>query len=120
MAFMSFANIALASDTRNCANQAVYRINEETTPLCMAICKRDVEVVKKLLVYGADVNQVSQGKTPLMMAARYNNVEIIKLLLEKGASLKTKDERGYDAIKYAELSGSKEAADYLKEVSKKK
>jgi len=122
MAFMSFVNIAVAANVYNPTNNpAVYTVvNEETSPLCMAICKRDVEVVKKLISYGADVNQVSQGKTPLMMAARYNNVEILKLLIENGANLRAKDERGNDALKYAEQSGAKEAAAYIKEISAKK
>lgn len=120
MAFMSLANIAFAADGRNLINnQTVYTVNEDTSPLCMAICKRDVDGVRKLISYGVDVNQESQGKTPLMLAARYNSVEIIKLLLEKGAKLNRKDERGQDALKYAELSGAKEAAAYLREISKK-
>lgn len=121
MAFMSFLNVAVAANTYSPAkNHTVFTVNEETSPLCMAICKKDIEVVKKLISYGADVNQFSQGKTPLMLAARYNNVEIIKLLIESGAKLKAKDEKGNTALKYAELSGANDAAAYLREISAKK
>ena len=39
--------------------------------------------------------------TPLMIAARYNNCEIIKVLIDNGADLKTKDEKGLTALKFA-------------------
>jgi ankyrin repeat protein len=80
----------------------------------MAICKGDVATVKKLLEYGANVDEKSNGLTPLMIAARYNQVEIISLLLEKGADVKAKDEKGITALKYAEASNAKDAAVVLK------
>ena len=51
-----------------------------------------------------------------MLAARYNKVEIIKVLLDKGAKLDAKDERGFTALKYAELSNANEAIALLKHV----
>lgn len=47
-------------------------------PLHRAICKGDIEKVKKCIEYGADVNKIARKMTPLMLAARYNHVEIIK------------------------------------------
>ncbi len=85
------------------------------TPLCTAIFKGDFETVKKFIEYGADVNEVSNGMTPLMFAARYNKVAIVKFLLDNGADKKVKDEKGYTAIKYAELSNSTEALAILKQ-----
>ncbi|MFC6877000.1 ankyrin repeat domain-containing protein [Flavobacterium myungsuense] len=64
---------------------------------------------KKFVEYGADLNEKSNGMTPLMVAARYNKVEIIKFLLEHGADRISKDEKGFTALKYAELSSVKEA-----------
>ena len=49
-----------------------------------------------------------------MLAARYNQVEIIKFLLEKGADVSAKDERGYNAFKYAEMSKATDALLLLK------
>ena len=105
IALISFTNFSFATATT---------IIEETTPLCLAISKGETDLVKKFVEYGIDVNQESNGMTPLMMAARYNKVEIIKLLVSKGADLKTRDENGFTALRYAQLSNAKEAADFLK------
>jgi len=70
-----------------------------------------------MIELGSDVNQKSLGMTPLMYAARYNRVEIMKLLIDEGANVKTRDKKGYTAMKFAELSNAKEAVALLKEVS---
>ena len=88
----------------------------KNTPLCIAIQKGEIDLVKKLIEYGADVNEKSFGMTPLMVAARYNKVEIIKILLEKGAKQNEKNEKGFTALKYAQLSYAKEAESFLKSV----
>mgnify|MGYP006191513899 CR=1 FL=1 len=54
--------------------------------------------------------------TPLMIAARYNRVEIIKLLIASGARTYEKNEKGYTALKYAELSNASEAIALLKDL----
>jgi ankyrin repeat protein len=110
---ISFSNISFASngivgiDTKKI-------VLDDTTPLCLAISKGEIELVKKFIEYGINVNQESNGMTPLMMAARYNKVEIIKFLLSKGANLKTRDENGFTALRHAERSNAKEAAALLK------
>ena len=116
LALVVFTNIALA--TNNTAapialptEMAAY----EVTPLCNAIVKGDIETVKKFIEYGADVNESTNGTTPLMLAARYNKVEILKLLLEKGAKTGAKDERGYTALQYAQLSNASDAVAILKQ-----
>ncbi|SFB24287.1 Ankyrin repeat-containing protein [Flavobacterium swingsii] len=115
LALVAFANESFASNL-NVSN----KINVETiynpTPLCNAIIKGDFETVKKFIEYGADVNQTSDGMTPLMLAARYNKVEIVKILLDKGARLDEKNERGYTALNYAEMSKSVDVLDFLKKV----
>ena len=47
--------------------------------------------------------------TPLMVAARYNHPEIIRLLLSNGADINKKNDKGWTALKFAELSNAKEA-----------
>jgi ankyrin repeat protein len=86
------------------------------SPLNVAISKGDIETVKKFIEYGANVNQISEDMTPLMIAARSNKVEIMKILLENGARPKDKNERGYTALKYAQLSNATEAIAILKEL----
>ena len=95
----------------------IHEINssETASPLSIAISKGDVNIVKKFIEYGTDVNEVSNGMTPLMVASRYNKTEIIKLLLSKGAVLNAKDENGFTALKHAELSSAHEAIELLKQ-----
>lgn len=114
-ALIAFSTVSFAAnenpDTINVSTVA-YPAN---TPLCVAISKGEVELVKKFVEYGADINEKSNGMTPLMVAARFNNVEIIKFLISKGANPKEKDEKGFTALKYAELSKANEAAALLKQ-----
>jgi ankyrin repeat protein len=107
---LSASNLYSFSNTSNEAKSP-----ETASPLSIAICKGDVNIVKKFIEYGADVNEKSNGMTPLMVAARYNKTEIIKLLLSKGAVLSAKDEKGFTALKYAELSNAHEAIELLKQ-----
>ena len=119
LAFVSFTNFALAANSQIATNPLTVMTSGNATPLCVAICKGDVEVVKKFIQYGADVNERSNGMSPLMYAARYNNLEILKFLVANGANVNEKDARGYNAIKYAEISNATDAAEYLKGVAKK-
>ncbi len=115
LALVAFTNVAVASTVESTSHQfELVKTYRETTPLGIAISKGDVAAVKKFLEYGASIDEKCNGMTPLMIAARYNNVEIIKLLLDKGADLKTKDDKGFTALKYAQLSNAKAAEEMLK------
>jgi ankyrin repeat protein len=116
VALVAFANVSFASNLKSfSSNKNIVEFYSDTTPLSVAISKGDIEVVKKFIEYGADVNEKSNGMSPLMTAARYNKVEIIKILISKGAHLDDKDENGYTALKYAELSNATEAIQILKQ-----
>jgi ankyrin repeat protein len=117
IAFVSFSTISQASN-HQFYNSALNTTSlyEDSTPLCVAIAKRDVEMVKKLLEYGSNVNETSNGLTPLMMASRYNNVEILRILVAKGANSKVKDQNGFTALKYAQVSNANEAIEFLKKL----
>lgn len=115
LALVAFSNVAVASTVESTSHGfELVRTYKEATPLGIAISKGDVEAVKKFLEYGASIDEKCNGMTPLMIAARYKNVEIIKLLLDKGADLKAKDEKGFTALKYAELSNATQAIEVLK------
>jgi ankyrin repeat protein len=115
LAFVAFSNVAIASNVDATAPKfELVKTYSNNTPLANAICKGDIEAVKKFIEYGADVNEKSNGMTPLMLAARYNNVELINLLIAKGADLKIKDDKGNSALKYAQLSNAAKAVDALK------
>jgi ankyrin repeat protein len=116
VALVAFANVSFASNFNSFSNNKnVVEFFDDTTPLIVAISKGDLEVVKKFIEYGANVNEKSNGMSPLMIAARYNKVEIIKILISKGARLNDRDENGYTALKYAELSNATEAIQILKQ-----
>lgn len=114
LALVAFGNVAIASATETSAPVSIVKTYRGTTPLANAICKGDIETVKKFLDYGADINEKSNGMTPLMLAARYNQIDILKLLIEKGANLKLTDEKGLTALKYAERSNASQAVEALK------
>ncbi|MBW1654346.1 ankyrin repeat domain-containing protein [Flavobacterium quisquiliarum] len=116
VALLAFANVSVASngnvETRNNVEVAAFG----KTPLTVAVGKGDIEIVRKFIEYGADVNQKSEDDmTPLMIAARYNRVEIMKLLIANGARTYEKNEKGYTALKYAQLSNATEAIAILKD-----
>lgn len=116
VALLAFTNVSLASTSNSLAGAKIEMTTYEgVTPLNNAILKGDIEVVKKFIEYGTDVNEKSNGMSPLMIAARYNRVEIIKILLANGANLNLKDEKGFTALKHAELSNAKEAVQILKQ-----
>ncbi len=116
LAVLAFSTSSFAANVKEQSTAFAVAVYAKNTPLCIAIQKDEVEIVKKLIEYGADVNEKSFGMTPLMIAARYNKVEIIKILLDKGARQKDKDDKGFTALKYAQLSYAKEAEDLLRSV----
>ncbi len=114
-ALIAFSTVSFAANVNPNTFNASAVAFPANTPLCVAISKGEVELVKKFVEYGADVNERSNGMTPLMVAARFNNVEIIKFLIAKGANVKEKDDKGFTALKYAELSKATEATAILKQ-----
>ena len=85
----------------------------EINPFCKAIVQGDIEVVKKLISLGEEVNRKSMGKTPAIYAARYNKVEILKLLISHGADLRIKTDSGLTIQTIAESANAKEALEVI-------
>ncbi len=103
------------------SNVGILSVVYDATPLCKAISENDVELVNKLISYGADVNgRTRRGVTPLMIAARYDNAEIAKILITKGAKLSLVDELGNSAMDHAKSSNSNKVIEVLKIASKRR
>ncbi|MBQ4916120.1 ankyrin repeat domain-containing protein [Maribacter sp. MMG018] len=81
----------------------------EISSFCKAVMQGDIDTVRRMIELGEDINRKSLGMTPAMFAARYNKVDVLKLLIDKGADLKIRSNKGFSAMKYAELSNAKEA-----------
>ena len=68
--------------------------------------KKWTEMLRLLLVEGADVNAYgSMKQTPLMIVSKKGNAEGVKLLLDRGANILAKDEDNRSAIEWAVLEG---------------
>jgi len=114
LALVTFGNVAMASNGVSTVKNPIELTGYAANPLNVAISKGDLVAVKKFIEYGADVNVMSEDLTPLMIAARYNKHEIIKVLLENGAKANVKNEGGFTALRYAELSNATESIALLK------
>jgi len=87
-------------------NLTITTIVTETDAFCTLIKRGNFESMKGMVAAGANINKKSIGMTPLMYAARYNRAEIVKYLIANGADLKIKSNKGYTALKYAEISNA--------------
>lgn len=116
VALVAFANVSMASNQTSFVKPQIEISNSFSTPLNVAVGKGDLAFVKKLIEYGANVNEMSEDLTPLMIAARYNKVEILKVLLESGANASVKNDKGFTALKYAQLSNATDAIAILKDL----
>ncbi|MFH6998910.1 ankyrin repeat domain-containing protein [Flavobacterium sp. FlaQc-57] len=116
VALVAFANVSMASNQTSFVKPQIEISNSFSTPLNVAVSKGDLAFVKKLIEYGADVNEISEDLSPLMIAARYNKVEILKVLLASGANPAAKNDKGFTALKYAQLSNAAEAIALLKDL----
>ncbi|MEM0459829.1 MAG: ankyrin repeat domain-containing protein [Thermofilaceae archaeon] len=76
--------------------------------------KGDLQLVKKLVVKGADVNAKDlSGWTPLHYAAKEGHLEIVQFLVEKGASVNAEDISGWTPLHEAAYCGHLEIARFL-------
>ncbi|KIO52728.1 ankyrin repeat domain-containing protein [Flavobacterium hibernum] len=116
VALVAFANVSMASNQKSFVKPQIEISNSFSTPMNVAVGKGDLAFVKKLIEYGADVNEMSEDLSPLMIAARYNKVEILKVLLASGANPSVKNDKGFTALKYAQLSNAADAIAILKDL----
>lgn len=117
VALVAFANVSTASNQKVSFVKPQMEVAYDfTSPLTVAVSKGDIDFIKKLIEYGADVNEISEDLSPLMIAARYNKVDILRVLLANGANPSARNEKGYTALKYAQLSNATEAIAILKDL----
>ncbi|XP_038219717.1 delta-latroinsectotoxin-Lt1a [Zerene cesonia] len=88
--------------------------NNGFTPLATAVRKGEINTVKLLLTFGADVNQRStSAQTPLHLAVLAASVPIAALLLEKGADTELRDINQLRMEHYAVDSGNLEILKFV-------
>ncbi|XP_053558514.1 KN motif and ankyrin repeat domain-containing protein 1 isoform X2 [Bombina bombina] len=82
------------------------------TALMLAVSHGRIDMVRALLVCGADVNiQDDEGSTALMCASEHGHVEIVKLLLaQPGCNAALEDNDGSSALSIALDAGHKDIA----------
>jgi ankyrin repeat protein len=113
-ALVVFTNFGIASNQKPAIKNQTEISTYLASPLHEAICKGNLENVKRSIEYGADVNKIVRNMTPLMLAARFNHVEIIKILLANGAKPSIENEHGLKALDYAKYAKSEESVAILK------
>lgn len=88
------ADVELQVSGQSVAVGGMIAVVEYTSPLSRAIADDDVELVREILVKGANLNakEESYSKiTPLFVAVEHGNVEIVRLLLDFGAKVNARD-----------------------------
>ncbi|KAH7257947.1 ankyrin repeat-containing domain protein [Fusarium tricinctum] len=84
------------------------------SPLHIASAMGHLKVVKTLIAYGANVDEVdAAGYTPIHYATRNNHAEIVVLLLENGADIHSRDPEGCTPLFSASQRGNNEIVERL-------
>ena len=89
--------------------------DSQFTALTGAVANGDPEVVKLLLMHGADPNHVYEGGafSPLLAAASEGKKEIVELLIQHGANVNLKGSGGKSALAIAREKGHLPVAEVL-------
>ena len=85
----------------------------DESPLMMAALKGELDLAKRLIAKGADVNK--PGWTPLHYAATSGHLDMIRLLLEEHAFIDAQSPNGTTPLMMAASYGSPEAVKLLVE-----
>ena len=84
------------------------------TPLIIAACNGNLNSVKILLSYGADIeargtlkigDEVPEGCTPLWGAASFGRLDVVKLLIEQNADVDGRTSNGSTPLRAAAFNG---------------
>ncbi|XP_043334551.1 POTE ankyrin domain family member A-like isoform X1 [Cervus canadensis] len=81
-------------------------LQDDLTPLLLAISERKQQMVEFLVKKEANVHAVDKMKrTALILAVSYESMSVVSLLLQRGADVFSQDVFGRTAEEYAALSG---------------
>jgi ankyrin repeat protein len=84
------------------------------TYLMVASADGNIEIVKLLIKYGADINRAHENLgSALLLAVINNHIDIVKYLLEYGADLDIADENGYTPLICSAFYGNYEVFNEL-------
>lgn len=83
------------------------------SPLWYAAGLGNLDLVKLLEEFGADIHDKSEGDTPLHAAASGGHVDICEYLLSRGASKYETNEDGETPAEAARMNGWDECADFV-------
>ena len=87
---------------------------EKTPNIWVAARDGNLEIVKKHIINGVDINaKDNEGDAPLHTAVAMGEEEIVKYLITNGASLNIKDNIGRTSLHWAAFGGSKEITELL-------
>ncbi|WP_425377967.1 ankyrin repeat domain-containing protein [Spiroplasma endosymbiont of Polydrusus pterygomalis] len=85
------------------------------TPLHFAVQKNQINFIKLLLSYGANVKATDKdGNIPLHIAAQNGNLDAVKLLLDNGANPNYQNNNGDDPLDFAKKMKKTEIINLLK------
>jgi hypothetical protein len=92
---------------------------EGSQALLRAIANRRIQIARRIIDVGANVNARSpQGYTALMIATLHGHDEMVSLLLDRGADLTAVDAEGRNSLQLAREANHQGSAALLLEASK--
>ncbi|KAK2771709.1 Ankyrin-2 [Onygenales sp. PD_12] len=83
------------------------------TALCVAVARKNEDVVRLLLERGANPNDEGDDSTPLCEAAKSGNLPLVQLLLDNGADISATNEGWGDAFHAACYGGNLSVVEFL-------
>ena len=119
----SALDIAVYAGNSNCAALIIdskgFDSDKDALPaMLMAISKNNIEIMKKLIKKGADVNAVN-GQLPILSwAIKTNRIPAAELLIEKGADTAKTDTSGMTPMDYAIRQDSPGIKEKLQQTTK--